>query len=99
MKVIVHKVRPKQLEVFLEFDPFVVWLQPHEELIIERGDKLRVVASEVERSWKVDRSTARQLVAFWFALGERLALGSSNVPDWSKRELRAKPGRRYLKNL
>lgn len=95
MKVIKHVKCPKPDRQELIAEPMVVYITKLIELRIERGDTLQAVASIVQRYLGLDRPQTRQLVALWFALGERRARGNP-VKSWTPRELRVKGKRRYL---
>lgn len=100
MKIIKHNKRPKIIQVELKADPFTVWLDTRTEMRIERGDRLDDIAKVVLRQgWGLNKGSARKLVAYWFALGERLELRRTSKSKWKKRELRADPDRRYLTDL
>lgn len=100
MQIIKHDRRPKITQVELKADPFSVWLDARTEVRIERGDRLGDIAKVVLRQgWGLEKRSARKLVAYWFALGERLELGRMGESKWKKRELRADPDRRYLTDL
>ena len=100
MQIIKHDRRPKIIQVELKADLFSVWLDPQTEMRIERGDRLGDIAKVVLRQgWGLKKRSARKLVAYWFALGERLELRRMSKSKWGKRELRADPDRRYLTDL
>lgn len=100
MKIIKYDKRPKIIQVELKADPFSVWLDTRTEMRIERGDRLDDIAKVVLRQgWGLKKGSARKLVAYWFALGERLELRKMSKSKWNKRELRADPDRRYLTDL
>lgn len=93
MKLVEHVKRPEILEVAVDVRPLTWWLTPELQLIVEEGDRLGDVAKLVRRSLGLPRADARQLVAYWFALGERVASGRTG--PWEPAELRTKLGRRY----
>lgn len=94
MKLIEHEKIPKPISITLGFVPFVVFLTKRVELQIESGDKLEEIALIVRRHWTLDLPTARQVVALWFALGERLSLGNPESALKPK-ELEANSRRTY----
>lgn len=96
MKLIRHDKIGEPQRMTLDVSTFVVFLTKHDELRIERGDRLIEVARVVALAWDVQPTVARQIVALWFALGARLAKGN---PDrgWTTGELSTHKERRYLK--
>lgn len=95
MELIQHAKPVRKPEVHISTNPLVVWLTPTLELVIHKGDYLKDVAREVEKVWPLDRAASRQMVAYWFALGEMIAWETGH--DWTDHELRPKPKRKYLK--
>jgi hypothetical protein len=64
-----------------------VWLDPRTRLTIEVGDKLSAVVQKVrpyfeELPGNID---VRKLVAYWFLMGRRIALGKIDKP-WKSSE-------------
>jgi hypothetical protein len=95
MKINVMERSGKPEVMTLRAKPMSIWLTRHVQLVIEKGDQLSSVAAEVIKHAKLKREHAQQLVAFWFACGERAENGNPNV-GWSKSELHVSRGRRYL---
>jgi len=94
MRIYEHKKIEKPQTMTLGFNPFVVFLTKRLEMRIEPGDTIEEVARVVRRHWALDIVTARQVVALWFALGERLSLGNPDVL-WQQKELRTNSRRAY----
>jgi hypothetical protein len=94
MKLFTHDKIGKPQTMTLGFKPFVVFLTKKVEMHIEPGDTLEDIARVVRRHWIVDLPTARQIVALWFALGERLSLGNPDT-TWQPKELRVNIRRTY----
>ena len=94
MKLFTHDKIGKPQSMTLGFKPFVVFLTKKVEMHIEPGDALEEVAKVVRRHWIIDIPTARQVVALWFALGERLSMGNPDV-TWRPKELRINSRRTY----
>ena len=95
MKVNVMERSAKPETMTLRAKPMTVWLSRRVQLVIEKGDLLSAVAGEVIKHTKLDREHAQQLVAYWFALGERAENGCPDLA-WTKSELHVSRGRRYL---
>ena len=81
-----------------KIDPMILWLSRSESLTIHKGDRLEDVAQIVKKRWKLSLVDARQLVAYWFALGER-ARSKKLGQKWRGQELHSSPTRRYLKRI
>ena len=94
MKLFEHPKINKPTTMTLGYKPFVVFLTKRVEMHIEPGDELEEIAQVVRRHWTLDVPTARQVVALWFALGERLSLGNPDAA-WRPKELRANSRRTY----
>lgn len=92
-----HEKSPKPMSMTLTTRPMTVWLSRHLELIIEGGDTLFTVAQAVGEYWGLEQREAFQLVAFWFALGERQQQKQRGAQGWTKTELDPSPKRRYLR--
>jgi hypothetical protein len=97
MKLRQHERSAKPESMTLTTAPMTVWLSRTHELIIEKGDTLQRVADVIEEHWGLARAEARQLAAFWFALGERQANKQRGARGWTRSELLTTPGRRYLR--
>lgn len=77
-------------------DPLIIIPKRGATLTIRRSDRLQRVATELMRSLPITRAQANEAVAFYFALGARLAakkLGGR----WKPSELSVNPTRRYLR--
>lgn len=102
MKKRTHEKRPDIKEVYMTFDPLTIWLTPSIELTIEREDRLGDVAGVVVKHLDLPKKEARKMVAYWFALGERLAKlapkkqNERMFSEWKRKELLDDPDRRYL---
>lgn len=94
MKLERYTRTPKPTDMVIGFDPMIIWLDKHQQLVIRRGDQLNAIASVVRKAWRLEQTDAQELVAFWFALGERRA--SERTGPWRPRELSTKASRRYL---
>lgn len=97
MRIVEHDRMPTQNEVELSGDPMSVWLDTHVCLTIEEGDSLGKVVRGITpyMSEYLDGEQLEQLVAFWFAMGERNENDRLNE-KWNKRELSTDRKRRYL---
>lgn len=78
--------------------PFKIYLSRTVELTLEAGDPLDRVVAEVHKHWPMlKRREVQQVVAYWFALGERMDTGGTAVGrPWRPAELRVNSSRRYL---
>jgi hypothetical protein len=85
--------KPQQMT--LDACPMVVWVDRSHRLTILKGAKLRDIVNALTLVLPLDLDTRYQLVAYWFALGERRAWGDPST-GWQKKELRTSPKRRYL---
>lgn len=96
MKLIRHERRPTINSIKLKSNPLTVWLGTRTELKIKRGDNLEDVARLItkENPWNVHIKVARQIAAYWFALGERVVDGRVGT-KWRTKELDANPTRIY----
>jgi hypothetical protein len=94
MKYIRHEksIKPETME--LGTNPMCIWLDRHTELRIEKGDDLKTIVKMVNKAWKLG-ADAKKLVAFWFAIGERVHSKKLGAP-WGNAELRTSETRRYL---
>lgn len=102
MRVVTHPTRPsfKPTTMELQSSPMIVWLDKTLHLEIDQGDTLDEVAGVVREHWGLGRRESRALVAYWFAIGERVyrqRTQGSPDKDWSPSELSADPDRRYLR--
>lgn len=97
MKLIKHLKSPKPVTMVLQHDPLIIWLSPIHELHIERGDPLAKVATKVAKLLSMTEEDARRIVGLYYALGERRAANNPSR-EWTEKELRCTPKRRYLKN-
>lgn len=96
MKLITHDRSPKPEKMELPHDPMIVWVDKLTELRIERGDTLRDVVETIRPFYPhLKTQGLMELVAFWFALGERRALHDPSKP-WTDREMRTDVKRKYL---
>lgn len=97
MKIIEYtRDRPKIQEVFIKYDPLIVWLDKYVELRIDKGDRLSEVVKAVRPYYpQLSKDQVVQLVAYWFAMGERARDGRLR-DDWQEKEYRKRGGRRYL---
>lgn len=95
MRIVKHDRKPNYNEIHLTVVPLVVWLSPLEELIVDRGDTLLEVAKTIHGRWSLSKKSCRELVAFWFALGERISRGDERVAGWNDQELSISLKRRY----
>jgi hypothetical protein len=76
-------------------DPFIIVPKRGVTLTIRRKDRLGKVARELQVALPLDRQQSREAVAFYFALGARLATKKLGGP-WKPSELSVDPNRRYL---
>lgn len=94
MKVLDHESLSKDESTPLTARPLRVFVTRGIELQIEKGDSLGSIVKTIAKH--VPKSiNAADLVAYWFALGERI-VSKKHSPRWSSKELSTKPGRRYL---
>lgn len=79
-------------------NPLVVWLDRVTELRIPAGTKLGTLVGVVRKRFP-DLSTraARELLAYWFTIGERHA-GGKHRTGWMISDARTSPERRYLRD-
>lgn len=94
MKILHHDKAPKPETMSLSVKPMVIFLSKTAELRIEKGDKLRDVATAIAE-YMPKGVAPEALVALWFAMGSRVA---RKLPDvgWTKSELSTAANRRYL---
>jgi hypothetical protein len=96
MKIIEHEASGKPESMTLGFNPMVVWLNRRIELRIEKGDQLRLIVPVVLQHWNhLKPGDVASVVAFWFAVGERLA-AKKKLGNWKAAELIVNAKRRYL---
>jgi hypothetical protein len=95
MKIIRHDKKPdsKDVGTQLNHNPMRVFLTPTVELLIEKGDQLKIIALQIKVHWGVNAKKSQRIAALWFALGERRVKKGAG---WTKLELSEEPGRRYL---
>lgn len=94
MKLVRHERTPKPETMELRSNPMTVWLERSLELRIQSGDTVKKIGMVLEEHWGLATKEARQLAAFWFALGERRS-GATKSGPWRKNELYAEPDRAY----
>lgn len=95
MKLLTEAPSRKTLRTTLKTSPFTIWMTRSTALVIEKGDRLDLIAKELRKHWTLAHDEARDLAAYYFALGERRALKKKPGP-WKKDELDTRPLRRYL---
>lgn len=91
--VVARSGKPETMELCAK--PMTIWLSRQVQLVIEKGDRLSEVVAVVVKTMQMEPARARQLVAYWFALGERIENGCPDLA-WTKSELHVSDGRRYL---
>ncbi len=92
-----HTKSPKPETMTLTANPLTIWLSRQIEVEIQPGDRLGKVAAEVQRYWKhLSEPEVYQLVALWFAMGERRAGKRPTNQTWTDAERDISPTRRYL---
>lgn len=96
--IVRHHVRsPKPETLTLTANPLTIWLSRAIELVVEPGDTLAEVVVESRKYWKhLSDPEAYQLVACWFAMGERRAGKRPTNCPWTDAERDITPTRRYL---
>lgn len=78
----------------LKTSPLVVWVSRFDQLLIEPGDSISSIVLTVRRFFRqLSIPQLQQLVAYWFAIGERGVPASGDA--WRERELRCSSRRRY----
>jgi hypothetical protein len=95
MKLTKHDKLTNVEEMRLRARPLRIYITRGVELTLEKGDQLGDVVERIARYIPVSVRPVDKLVAFWFAVGERLET-KTHTPQWSKKELSTAPGRRYL---
>lgn len=96
MALIIYEKSPKPQLMLLSHRPLSIWLTRHAEVRVERNDKLITIARHVVLYWThLKLSEARELVALWFAIGERRGGYRPTNQTWTHEELDASPERRY----
>jgi hypothetical protein len=98
MKIITHTKRPAVTDYNRRTNPFSIWLHSHVELRIKRGDTLGKVAIGLQRHWTwLTQREAREVVAYWFTLGERVAHthAARTTQPWDGKERGTSPKRAY----
>lgn len=95
MKVVVHERSPKPMAMTLSTNPLSVFVTKTVEVRIQRGDTLAEVAKVVRQHMPDVREHAAEIVALWFAMGERARRLTKSTAGWSKKELATTPTRKY----
>lgn len=96
MEVIHHERSPKPEQMELQHDPLRIWLSRKLEIVVTKGDRLGDVAEVVQAEGWLSKLESRQLVALWFAIGERRGNFRPTNTTWNAEELDASRTRRYL---
>ena len=94
MKLFKHERIANIEEMRLVANPMRIFVTRGVEIRLERGDKLGKVVAAVKR-YLPPGVEASELVAFWYAMGERITLRRLDA-KWSKNELSTNPNREYL---
>lgn len=99
MIVNLHSRSPKPDAMTLTASPLTVWLSRLVELVIEPNDRLFDVMQEVQKHWPhLSDPEAAQLIACWFAIGERRGGVRPTNQPWTDEERDVSPTRRYFKS-